>query len=178
MKRNNFCDDHGPKKRAGRPPKKRIEHSPSSETRETITPPSNQVFDIYGYAKRARIQAGANTSATAEKHSPELEKRHKHLVTNPNQRFSCVILEDCPKRFKTVEDVEEHIFTDHRDLGACKLDINELLLSEYKASNEDRLQTFLDWPKKLEVPPEDLASAGFIFTGLFIYNITVWPRKY
>ena len=158
MKKANFCEDQLPKKKAGRPPKKRIEHSPSGETRETTTP-----------TKRARIQT------SAEKSSPTLEKRLKPLITDPNQRFSCVILEDCSKRFKTVGDVEEHILTDHGELRACRLDINELLLSEYKASNEDRLQTFLDWPKRLEVSPEDLASAGFIFTGLFtMFNFNIF----
>ena len=120
MKRTNFCEDTLPKKKVGRPPKKRIEHSPRDETRETTTP-----------TKRARIQT------SAEKSSPTLEKRLKPLITDPNQRFSCVILEDCSKRFKTVGDVEEHILTDHGELRACRLDINELLLSEYKASNED-----------------------------------------
>ena len=158
MKKTNFCEDTLPKKKVGRPPKKRIEHSPSGETRETTTP-----------TKRARIQT------SAEKSSPTLEKRLKPLITDPNQRFSCVILEDCSKRFKTVGDVEEHILIDHGELRACRLDINELLLSEYKASNEDRFQTFLDWPKRLEVSPEDLASAGFIFTGLFtMFNFNIF----
>ena len=79
-------------------------------------------------------------------------------------RFSCVVSRTCEEKFETDKEVENHAIEDHTDLSINKEDVNEFLLAQYK-SESDRLMTFKSgWPN-LDIFPEKLVDAGFIYTG-------------
>ena len=79
-------------------------------------------------------------------------------------RFSCVVSKTCEEKFETDKEVENHVIEYHTDSSINREDVNELLLAQYK-SESDRLMTFKrGWPN-LDIFPEKLVDAGFIYTG-------------
>ena len=115
----------------------------------------------------------ATTTVTAENfESPTKTVEHDDIDTQIDQLledaddskiYSCVISKECKETFKSDQDLENHVLNDHSSHKLTRVDINELLLSNYK-DESNRLCTFKSW-QDVFISPKKLANAGFVYTG-------------